>query len=84
MIRFGSGKRTDSTTSMAISYATCLEATVDLPHPDSPTNPIASPGITVQEKSITAGISNNRVKNEIERLVISRIGPSYGSFMSLS
>ena len=34
--------------------------TVDLPQPDSPTMPIASPGITVQEKSITAGISPRR------------------------
>ena len=32
-------------------------ATVDLPQPDSPTMPIASPGMTVQEKSMTAGIS---------------------------
>jgi hypothetical protein len=31
--------------------------TVDLPQPDSPTMPIASPGMTLQEKSITAGIS---------------------------
>ena len=48
--------------------------TVDLPQPDSPTMPIASPGITVQEKSITAGISPRLVKNEIERFSISRIG----------
>ena len=41
-------------------------ATVDLPHPDSPTNPIASPGWIVQLKSMTAGISFSRVKNEIE------------------
>ena len=40
-------------------------ATVDLPHPDSPTSPIASPGITLQEKSITAGISARRVKKEM-------------------
>jgi hypothetical protein len=32
-------------------------ATVDLPQPDSPTRPTASPGMDVQEKSITAGIS---------------------------
>ena len=51
-------------------------ATVDLPQPLSPTRPIASPGITVQEKSITAGISKSRVMNEIERFSISRIGPS--------
>src|SRR6476620_7233936 len=48
--------------------------TVDLPQPDSPTMPIASPGITVQEKSITAGISPRLVKNEIERFSISRMG----------
>jgi hypothetical protein len=51
-------------------------ATVDLPQPDSPTRPMASPGITVQEKSITAGISRRRVKKEIDRFSISRIGPS--------
>ena len=33
-----------------------------------------APGRTVQEKSITAGISRVRVKNEIERFSISRIG----------
>ena len=49
-------------------------ATVDLPQPDSPTRPIASPGITLQEKSITAGISPARVKKEIDRFSISRIG----------
>ena len=32
-------------------------ATVDLPQPDSPTSPIAWPGMTRQEKSMTAGIS---------------------------
>src|SRR4051812_10235010 len=48
--------------------------TVDLPQPDSPTMPIACPGITVQEKSITAGISPRLVKNEIDRFSISRIG----------
>ncbi len=31
--------------------------TVDLPQPDSPTMPMASPGMTEQEKSITAGIA---------------------------
>jgi len=51
-------------------------ATVDLPQPDSPTSPIASPGWTVQEKSMTAGISLSRVKKLIERFSISRIGPS--------
>ena len=51
-------------------------ATVDLPQPDSPTRPTASPGRTLTEKSITAGISRSRVKKEIERLSISRIGPS--------
>src|SRR5512147_300698 len=49
-------------------------ATVDLPQPDSPTMPIASPGMTVQEKSITAGISKARAKNEIDRFSISRMG----------
>ncbi len=49
-------------------------ATVDLPQPDSPTSPIASPGMTLQEKSITAGISPARVKNEMPRRSISRIG----------
>ena len=49
-------------------------ATVDLPQPDSPTSPIDSPAITVQEKSITAGISRRRVKKLIERWSISRIG----------
>ena len=48
--------------------------TVDLPQPDSPTMPIASPGMTVQEKSITAGISPLRVKKEIDRFSISMIG----------
>ena len=48
--------------------------TVDLPQPDSPTMPIASPGSTEQEKSMTAGISPRRVKNEIDRFSISRIG----------
>ena len=48
--------------------------TVDLPQPDSPTMPIASPGMTVQEKSITAGISPRSVKKEIDRFSISRIG----------
>src|SRR6185436_1558142 len=49
-------------------------ATVDLPQPDSPTRPIASPGMMVQEKSITAGISPARVKNEMFRSSTSRIG----------
>src|SRR5271157_2077309 len=49
-------------------------ATVDLPQPDSPTSPIASPGMTLQEKSITAGISPARVKNEMPRRSMSRIG----------
>ena len=48
-------------------------ATVDLPQPDSPTSPIASPGMTLQEKSITAGISPARVKNEMPRRSISRM-----------
>ncbi len=47
-------------------------ATVDLPQPDSPTSPMASPGMTVQEKSITAGISPFRVKNEMFRFSISQ------------
>ena len=50
------------------------KATVDLPQPDSPTKPIASPAMTLQEKSITAGISRIRVKKEIERFSISKIG----------
>src|SRR6201991_1135391 len=52
--------------------------TVDLPQPDSPTMPIASPGMTVQEKSMTAGISPLRVKKEIDRFSISMIGPVVG------
>src|SRR5210317_653176 len=56
------------------------KATVDLPHPDSPTKPTASPGWTVTEKSMTAGISRKRVKNEIDKLSISKIGPSYSIF----
>ena len=48
--------------------------TVDLPQPDSPTMPMASPGMTVQEKSMTAGISPLRVKKEIDRFSISMIG----------
>ncbi len=36
-------------------------ATVDLPQPDSPTIPMVSPGLTVNEKSTTAGISPARV-----------------------
>src|SRR6476660_7729323 len=48
--------------------------TVDFPQPDSPTMPIASPGMTVQEKSMTAGISPFRVKKEMERFSISTIG----------
>ena len=49
-------------------------ATVDFPHPLSPTNPSACPGNIVHEKSITAGISRKRVKKLIERFSISRIG----------
>ncbi len=52
--------------------------TVDLPQPDSPTMPIASPGMTVQEKSMTAGISPLRVKKEIDRFSISMIGSLFG------
>ena len=37
-------------------------ATVDLPQPDSPTTPTASPGMTLRLKSTTAGISPWRVK----------------------
>ena len=51
-------------------------ATVDFPHPDSPTRPTASPGSTETEKSMTAGISRNLVKNEMDKLSISSIGPS--------
>ena len=47
-------------------------ATVDLPQPDSPTRPSAWPGMTVAEKSITAGISPARVKKLIERSSISK------------
>src|SRR4051794_23869634 len=57
--------------------------TVDLPQPDSPTMPIASPGMTVQEKSMTAGISPLRVKKEIDRFSISMIGASVGPFVGL-
>ncbi len=49
-------------------------ATVDLPQPNSPTSPIASPGMTFREKSITAGISPARVKKEMPRFSMSRIG----------
>ncbi len=37
-------------------------ATVDLPHPDSPTSPTLSPAFRVILKSTTAGISPARVK----------------------
>ena len=76
----------DPETHFPLTPKSCItpKATVDFPHPDSPTSPIASPGITVQEKSITAGISNSLVKNDIERFLISRIGPSYGSFIFIS
>ena len=50
------------------------KATVDLPQPDSPTSPNASPGMMVAEKSITAGISRRRVKKEIDKRSISRMG----------
>ena len=43
-------------------YCITAMATVDLPQPDSPTRPTASPGCTVKEKSMTAGISPARVK----------------------
>ena len=43
-------------------YCMIASATVDLPQPDSPTMPTASPGITVRLKSTTAGISPARVK----------------------
>jgi hypothetical protein len=49
-------------------------ATVDFPHPDSPTRPTLSPFPTVREKSITAGISPARVEYETFRSVISRTG----------
>ena len=47
---------------------------MDLPHPDSPTMPCASPGMSVRLKPTTAGISPLRVKNEIERSRHSRTG----------
>src|SRR5690625_2120332 len=47
--------------------------TVDLPQPDSPTSPMVSPGITIIEKSITAGMTPRRVWNETFRSSISRI-----------
>ena len=43
-------------------YCMMASATVDLPQPDSPTMPTASPGMTVRLKSTTAGISPARVK----------------------
>ena len=66
-------------TTRPLTPKSCItpRATVDFPQPDSPTRPTASPGCTVTEKSITAGISLNLVKNEIESWSISRIGPSY-------
>jgi hypothetical protein len=42
-------------------YCMMASATVDLPQPDSPTIPTASPGITVRLKSTTAGTSPARV-----------------------
>ncbi len=57
--------------------------TVDLPQPLSPTMPIASPGMTLQEKSITAGISPRRVKKEIDRFSISRIGSAAAAMVDL-
>ena len=49
-------------------------ATVDLPQPDSPTMPCASPGMSSRLKSTTAGISPPRVKNETERFRHSTTG----------
>ena len=43
-------------------YCMMASATVDLPQPDSPTMPTASPDITMRSKSTTAGISPARVK----------------------
>ena len=43
-------------------YCMMASATVDLPQPDSPTIPCASPGISFMLKSTTAGISPARVK----------------------
>src|SRR5271170_4078780 len=54
-------------------------ATVDLPQPDSPTSPIACPGMTRHEKSMTAGISPPRVKNEMPRRSISSSGSTIAS-----
>ena len=42
-------------------YCMMASATVDLPQPDSPTMPTASPGLTVRLKSYTAGTSPARV-----------------------
>src|SRR5690606_25231711 len=53
-------------------------ATVDLPQPDSPTSPSASPGRTLTEKSITAGISPARLAKLMERFSISRMGSVTG------
>ena len=50
-----------------------------VPSPTTPTT-TASPGWTVTEKSMTAGISRSRVKKEIDRFSISRIGPSCSHF----
>src|SRR5690606_855016 len=58
--------------------------TVDLPQPDSPTMPIASPGITLQEKSMTAGISPRRVKKEIDRFSMSTIGSALSMFVAFT
>src|SRR5579863_199044 len=49
-------------------------ATVDLPQPDSPTTPCASPGISLRLKSTTAGTSPALVKYETQRLRHSRTG----------
>ena len=42
-------------------YCMMASATVDLPQPDSPTMPTASPGMTLRLKSTTAGTSPARV-----------------------
>ena len=46
--------------------------------------PIASPGITLQEKSITAGISPRRVKKEIDRFSMSMIGSALSMFVAFT
>ncbi len=51
-------------------------ATVDLPHPDSPTNPIASPGARAKVRSGITFTSPERVKYEMRALSSARMGGS--------